>query len=68
MAEARNGHDLERKLSFYAEDAIFETVGAWTKQGKNELRKLCETDIVMSILLNELAWTVAKTESVDAEC
>jgi proline iminopeptidase len=46
MMAAHNRHDLERELSFYTDDARFEVVGAWVKEGKEQLRELFTWDVV----------------------
>jgi len=46
--EARNGGDITKELSFYTEDIKYEVVGQWTIVGKEELRKVIETEIVLN--------------------
>lgn len=48
MEAAHNRHDIEKELSFYADDARFESVGAWSKEGKAELRKILELDVLLN--------------------
>jgi len=48
MVEAHNSHDVERELSFYTDDARYEMVGAWVRQGKEELRRLLEKDAIFN--------------------
>lgn len=39
-----NTHDVEKLMSFYADDVIFEIVGVWVRQGKQVVRDLAEWD------------------------
>jgi hypothetical protein len=53
MERAHNLHQLDKELSFYADDARFET-NDWTVQGKDELRKLFTVDVLLN---NSLAFS-----------
>ena len=53
MERAHNLHQLDKELSFYADDARFETKD-WKVQGKDELRKLFTVDILLN---NSLAFS-----------
>jgi proline iminopeptidase len=48
MEKAHNLHLLEEELSYYADDARFEMVGFWIKEGKDNLRKLMEIDCLFN--------------------
>jgi ketosteroid isomerase-like protein len=54
---AHNRHDLEQELSFYTDDVRFEVVGTggFTKEGKEELRKFLERDILLN---SQLIFTI----------
>jgi hypothetical protein len=39
-----NAHDIEKLMSFYADDIRFEIVGVWVKSGKHAMRELAEWD------------------------
>jgi hypothetical protein len=39
-----NTHDVEKLMSFYADDVEFEIVGVWVKKGKAVVRELAEWD------------------------
>jgi hypothetical protein len=47
MERAHNLHQLDKELSFYADDARFET-DDWTVQGKDGLRKLFTVDVLLN--------------------
>jgi hypothetical protein len=53
MERAHNLHQLDKELSFYADDARFET-NDLTVQGKDELRKLFTVDVLLN---NSLAFS-----------
>ncbi len=53
MERAHNLHQLDKELSFYADDAQFETKD-WKVQGKDELRKLFTVDVLLN---NSLAFS-----------
>ncbi len=57
--EAHNSHDIERIMSFYAEDARFEFVESWVREGKEEIRKQEEFDAALN---SQLAFTDLKVE------
>jgi len=65
MVEAHNRHDWERELSFFTEDARFEMVGAWVKEGKAELRKLFELDVLLG---SQLTFTDFQVEADTVTC
>lgn len=39
-----NAHDVEKLMSFYADDIEFEIVGVWVRRGKEAIRELAEWD------------------------
>jgi hypothetical protein len=47
MERAHNLHQLDKELSFYADDARFEA-NEWTVQGKDELRKIFAADVLLN--------------------
>jgi hypothetical protein len=54
MERAHNLHQLDKELSFYADDARFEIEDGNTVQGKDELRKLFMVDVLFN---NSLAFS-----------
>jgi ketosteroid isomerase-like protein len=50
--KAYNDHDVERVMSFYAEDAIHEVPGQFMLRGKEEIRGLVEYDAVSNARLS----------------
>jgi hypothetical protein len=54
--EAHNSGDVEKKLSCCAEDARYEVEGLWDLEGKQDLRRLFESDAVLNsrIVLTDL--------------
>lgn len=46
-----NTHDVEKIMSFYADDIRFEDVGVWVKAGKQEVRKITEWDAATHIVM-----------------
>ena len=46
--EAHNSGDVEKELSFFAEDVKYGVVGQWSIKGKEELRKLVELDAALN--------------------
>ena len=54
MEKAHNLHQLDKELSFYADDARFEIGDGNTVQGKDELRKLFTVDVLFN---NSLAFS-----------
>jgi|GEM_PF-1705210 len=65
MEEAHNRHDLEKELGYYSDDARFEVVGAWAKEGKAEFRKLLELDVLMN---SRLEFTDFRIEGNTVTC
>ena len=64
--EAHNSGNVEKELSFLAEDIRFEVVGRWTVQGKKEgLRKLVETDAALN---SHLIFTDVKVSNNKVTC
>lgn len=49
--EVYNNHDVEKIMSFYADDIRFENVGVWLKTGKQEVRKITEWDTATHIVM-----------------
>ena len=45
---AHNFHNLERAMSFYDENIVFELKGVWTKQGLTEIQGLEDWDAALS--------------------
>lgn len=60
---AHNSHDIEKAMSYYDENAVFELKGVWVKQGLTEMRLLEEFDASMNSHL-ELKSITAKVDSV----
>ena len=54
MERAHNLHQLDKELSFYADDARFEFVGEFAVQGKDKLRKIFTVDVLLN---NSLAFS-----------
>jgi hypothetical protein len=54
MERTHNLHQLDKELSFYADDARFEMQGCKTVQGKDELRKIFTVDVLLN---NSLAFS-----------
>jgi hypothetical protein len=54
MEKAHNLHQLDKELSFYADDARFEFVGEFAVQGKDKLRKIFTVDVLLN---NSLAFS-----------
>jgi hypothetical protein len=54
MERAHNLHQLDKELSFYADDARLEIEDGITAQGKDELRKLFTVDVLLN---NSLAFS-----------
>ena len=46
--EAHNSGDVEKEMSFFAEDIKYEVIGQWKVTGKENLKKLAETDVVLN--------------------
>ena len=46
--EAHNSHHVEKIMSLYAEDTKLTIIGAWTKKGKREIRKLEEWEAALN--------------------
>lgn len=42
--EAHNSHDVQRELSFYHPEVVFEIENTWTKQGLREMEELARWD------------------------
>ena len=65
LEAAYNSHNVNKTLSFYAEDARYEIVGSQVKEGKAELRKLFEE----AAMLNEReTFTVLKVSGNTVNC
>ena len=45
--DAHNSGDVETELSLFAENAKFEIVDQWSREGQEDLRALIETDVVL---------------------
>lgn len=50
--QAYNNHDLEKIMSFYADDAEFEVVNIFSLSGKDQIRNLTEYDIALDIQMS----------------
>lgn len=46
--EAHNSGEVEKEMSFFAEDIKYEVIGEWKVTGKESLKKLAETDVVLN--------------------
>lgn len=57
MEKVHNLHQLDKELSFYADDARFEIDDGNTVQGKDELRKLFTVDVLFnnSLAFNDIS-------------
>jgi hypothetical protein len=45
---AHNAHDIEKSLTFYDDNIVFELKGVWTKKGLSDLRSLEEWDAALN--------------------
>ena len=45
---SHNTHDIEKTLTFYDEDIVFELKGVWTKKGLSEMQSLEEWDAALN--------------------
>lgn len=63
--EAHNSGDVEKELSFLAEDIKYAVVGEWTIEGKEKLRKLVETDAEVN---SHLVFTDIKVAKNNVTC
>ncbi|UCG93269.1 MAG: nuclear transport factor 2 family protein [candidate division WOR-3 bacterium] len=50
--QAYNSHDVEKIMSFYADDIKFEVVGFFVKEGTEEVRNLTEYDVTVNIQMS----------------
>ena len=46
--QAHNAHDIDKSLSFFHQEIIFELKGVWTKSGKEAIRSLEEWDAALN--------------------
>ncbi len=46
--EAHNSGDVEKEMSFFAEDIKYEVIDQWKVTSKENLKKLAETDVVLN--------------------
>lgn len=44
-----NAHNIEKLMTFYTDDIIFEITGVWVKRGKQAMRELAEWDKVTNL-------------------
>ncbi len=63
--DAHNSGDVKKELSFLAEDIRFEVVGEWIVKGKEELRKIVETDAALN---SHLIFTDVKVSNNKVTC
>lgn len=64
--KAYNNHDVEKIMSFYAEDVVHELPGQFVLKGKEELRGLAEYDKVLNMQLSFKKYRV-KGDTVTCE-
>lgn len=64
--ETYNSHDVEKIMSFYADDAVHEGPGTFLLKGKKELRDLAEYDKTMNFRLSFKQCTV-KADTITCE-
>ena len=65
MVEAHNSHDVDKELYYYTDDARFQTVGKWTKDGKEQIRQLLEKD---ALLNSHLTYTFCRESADTVTC
>ena len=46
--EAHNSGDVEKEMSFFAEDIKYEVIGRWEVTGKENLKQIAETDVALN--------------------
>ena len=63
--EAHNSGDVEKKMSFFAEDIKYEVVGQWKVTGKENLKKRVEID---AFLNSNLIFTDIKSSKNKVTC
>lgn len=50
--EAHNSGDIEKEMSFFAEDIIYDVIGQWKVTGKESLKKRVEIDVFLNSHVN----------------
>ncbi|RJQ10320.1 MAG: hypothetical protein C4551_02840 [Bacillota bacterium] len=65
--DACNRHDVDAVLGFYTTDVRFELVGAWVRQGRDELRRLAEYDKGTNCVLSMVNPSVVASDTVEVE-
>ena len=50
--QSHNNHNIEKSLSYFSDDVIFELAGVWVKMGKSKVRELEEWDSELNSQLN----------------
>lgn len=60
---AHNAHDIEKSLTFYDENVVFELKGVWTKEGLSQIQSLEEWDAALNSNL-KLESMISKEDSV----
>jgi hypothetical protein len=63
--EAHNSGDVEKEMSFFAEDIKYEVIGQWKVTDKEHLKKLAETDVVLN---SHLIFTDIKSSKNKVTC
>ena len=65
LQEAHNSHDVEKNLSFYADDAKFVMIGHWVEEGKEGLRNIFTSDAALN---SRLTFTDIKVNGDTVTC
>jgi hypothetical protein len=60
---SHNTHDIEKTLTFFDEDIVFELKGVWTKKGLSEMKSLEEWDAALNSNL-KLENIISKADTV----
>ncbi|MDH4241209.1 MAG: hypothetical protein OEW48_16750 [Phycisphaerae bacterium] len=63
--EAHNSGDVEKEMSFFAEDIKYDVIGQWKVTDKEDLKKLAETDVVLN---SHLIFTDIKSSKNKVTC
>lgn len=63
--EAHNSGDVEKEMSFFAEDIKYDVIGQWKVTDKEHLKKLAETDVALN---SHLIFTDIKSSKNKVTC
>jgi hypothetical protein len=63
--EAHNSGDIEKEMSFFAEEIKYEVVGRWKVTDKEHLKQLAETDVALN---SHLIFTDIKSSKNKVTC